>query len=50
MNLEAGQNVVYGTSGVCRVDGIEVKSFDGIHKTSIQPFFQVALVEGALSG
>ena len=32
MNLEAGQNVVYGTSGVCRVDGIEVKSFDGIHK------------------
>lgn len=32
MNLEVGQNVVYGTSGVCRIDGIEVKSFDGIHK------------------
>ena len=27
-----GEYVVYGASGICRIDGVEKRSFDGIHE------------------
>lgn len=30
--FSTGEYVVYGASGICRIDGVEKRSFDGIHE------------------